>query len=92
MNQKTYEVILQTSTGDTRTVAVPSPTGVQAGDAARPLMVEGEAIISITELPEGDTRDLDGSSPKTQAEELAPVTPGAAAVDIEPAVRSDIHG
>lgn len=92
MNQKTYEVTLQTSTGDTRTVAVPSPTGVQAGDAARPLMVEGEAIISITELPEGDTRDLDGRSPKTQAEELAPVTPGAAAVDIDPTVRSDIHG
>jgi hypothetical protein len=92
MSQKTYEVTLQTPTGDTRTVAVPSPTGVQAGDAARPLMADGEAILSITELPEGDTRDLDGGLPKTQAEELAPVTPGAAAVDIDPTGRSDIHG
>jgi hypothetical protein len=92
MNQKTYEVTLQTPTGETRKVAVPSPTGVQAGDAARPLMVEGEAIISITELPEGDTRDLDGGLPKTQAEELAPVTPGAAAVDKDSVGRSDIHG
>jgi hypothetical protein len=72
MTQKTYEVTLQTPTGDTRTVVVPSPTGVQAGDAARPLMADGEAIVSITELPESDTRDLDGGLPKTQAEELAP--------------------
>ncbi len=92
MSQKTYEVTLQTDAGDTRTVTVPSPTGVQAGDAARPLMAEGEAILAITELPEGDTRDLDGGSPKTQAEELAPVTPGAAAVDTDPAVRGETHG
>lgn len=92
MNHKTYEVILQTPTGDTRTVAVPSPTGVQAGDAARPLMTEGEVIVSITELPEDDTRDLDGGLPKTQAEELAPVTPGAAAVDIDPSFRTPTHG
>lgn len=92
MSQKTYEVTLQTRTGDTRTVAVPSPTGVQAGDAARPLMADGEAIISITELPEGDTRDLDGGLPKTQAEELAPVSPGATAVDIDPSSRSETHG
>ncbi len=81
MSQKSYEVTLQSQTGDTRTVAVPSPTDVQAGDAARRLMADGEAIISITELPEGDTRALDGGLPKTQAEELAPVTPAAAAVE-----------
>lgn len=92
MNQKTYEVTLQTPTGETRTVAVPSPTGVQAGDAARPLMVEGEAIVSIAELPEGDTRDLDGGLPKTQAEELAPVTPTVAALDDDTTIRSEPHG
>lgn len=83
MTQKIYEVTLETASGDTRTVAVPSPTGVQAGDAARPLMQEGEAILKITELPEGDERDLDGGLPKSQAEELAPVTPGAAAVSTD---------
>ena len=92
MSQKTYEVTLQNRTGDTRTVAVPSPTGVQAGDAARPLMVEGEAILAITELPEGDTRELVGGLPKTQAEELAPVSPGAAAVDIDHSFRRETHG
>ncbi len=92
MSQKIYEVTIQTQTGDTRTVAVPSPTGVQAGDAARPLMADGESIISITQLPEGDTRHLDGGLPKTQAEELAPVTPAAAAVDNAAPIRSEPHG
>ena len=92
MSQKTYEVTLQTRTGDTRTVAVPSTTGVQAGDAARPVMADGESILSITELPEGDTRDLDGGLPKTQAEELAPVSPGSVAVDTDPSSRSETDG
>lgn len=80
MTQKTYEVTLENASGDTRIVAVPSPTGVQAGDAARPLMEESEFILDITELPEGDVPDLDAGPPHSQAEELAPVTPGAAAV------------
>lgn len=80
MTLKTYEVTLETASGETRTVTVPSPTGVQAGDAARPLMVEGETVLDITELRGDDGRNLDAAPPKTQAEELAPVTPGAAAV------------
>lgn len=83
MTDKTYEVTLATASGDTRTVTVPSPNGVQAGDAARPLMQEGESILGIAETQgDGDQR-LDGRPPRTQAEELAPVTPGAAAVNID---------
>lgn len=81
MTDKTFTVILETETGVRREVVVPSPTGVQAGDAARPLMREDEAIVEIHELPEDDDRDLDGGLPRTQAAELASVTPGSAAVD-----------
>ena len=80
MTDKIYEVTLETASGGTRTVTVPSPTGVQAGDAARPLMQEGEFIHGITEVRGDDGRDLDAQTPRTQAEELAPVTPGAASV------------
>lgn len=83
MTLKTYEVTLETASGDTRTVAVPSPTGVQAGDAARPLMRDGETILEITELRGDDGRNLDAAPPKIQAEELAPVTEGAAAVNTD---------
>lgn len=83
MTMKTYEVTLETASGDTRTVTVPSPSGVQAGDAARPLMQEGETILEITELRGDDGRDFDAAPPRTQAEELAPVTEGAAAVSTD---------
>lgn len=83
MTDKTYEVTLATASGDTRTVSVPSPTGVQAGDAARPLMRENETILSIAEIRGDDGRNLDAERPKTQAEELAKVTPGAAAVSTD---------
>lgn len=92
MTRKTYQVTLQTPAGDTRTVTVPSPTGVQAGDAARPLMADGEAILTITELPGDDTRDLDGGPPRTQAEEAAGVTPGAAAVNVDAPSRTSTGG
>lgn len=75
---KIYKVTLVMG-GQTRQVRVPSPTDVQAGDAAAPLMRSGEAIQSIEEV-EDDGRELDAPAPKTQAEELAPVTPGVAAV------------
>lgn len=80
---RTYKVTL-VSGGQTREVRVPSPTDVQAGDAAAPLMRSGEAIQSIEEV-EDDGGGLDAAPPKTQAEELAPVTPGAAAVSIDKA-------
>ncbi len=80
MTDKTYEVTVETTSGGTRTVGVPSPTGVQAGDAARPLMQEGEAILGITEVRDDEGRIPDALPPRTQAEELASVTPGVAAV------------
>jgi hypothetical protein len=80
MTLQTYEVTLETLTGDKRVVTVPSPSGVQAGDAARPLMQDGEAILEIVERRDDEQRHFDAAPPKTQAEELAPVTEGAAAV------------
>jgi len=67
--------------GDERTVRVPSPTSVQAGDAAVALMKPGEAIVSINEAVDDGLHHADGAPPRTQAEELAPVTPGSASVD-----------
>lgn len=64
--------------GQTREVRVPSPTGVQAGDAAASLARPGEAIQSIEEVEDNGLQQADGSPPKSQAAELAPVTPGAA--------------
>ena len=58
-----------------------SETDVQAGDAAAPLMASGEAILSIEEIEDDGTVVVDGSPSKSQAAELAPVTPGSAALD-----------
>lgn len=77
MSLRTYRVTVGGPTG-TRELHVPSPTDVQAADAAAPLMNEGEAILSIMETSE-EGRALDGPPPRSQAAELAPVTPGAAA-------------
>ena len=84
MTNKTYSVSLETAEGARRDVTVPSPTDVQAGDAARLLMGEGESIIAITALPRDDNRALDGEPPQSQAAELAPVTRGAAAAPAPP--------
>lgn len=80
MTLKTFEVTLDTPGGDKRVVTVPSPSGVQAGDAARPLMQDGEVILEIVERRDDEQRHFDAAPPKTQAEELEPVTEGAAAV------------
>lgn len=66
--------------GDSRTLRVPSPTDVQAGDAAAKLMRPGEAILAITEVADDGLQHADGPPPKSQAAELASVTPGAASV------------
>ena len=76
MSQKTYSVTLGTTGGDTREVRVTSPTDVQAGDAARPLMSQGESILEIRETH--DDAPIDSGPPVSQAAELAPVTPGFA--------------
>lgn len=84
MSMKFYNVTLRTNGAD-RVIRVPSPTGVQATDAAVPLMREGEQIIGIEEVEDDGLQRADGFPPKTQAEELAPVTPGMAATDISSA-------
>ncbi len=78
MTMRTYSVTLGAAGAATREVKVVSPTDVQAGDAARPLMTEGESILEIRETLD-DLRTIDAGPPVSQAAELAPVTPGAAA-------------
>ena len=73
--------------GQTREVRVPSLTGVQAGDAAASLARPGEAIQSIEEVEDDGLEQVDGLPPKSQAAELAPVTPGAAAAPAPPETR-----
>ncbi|RZJ45938.1 MAG: hypothetical protein EON87_06285 [Brevundimonas sp.] len=76
---KLFRIVVHGPGGD-RTIRVPSPTEVQAGDAAAPLMVEGDAIVSVEEELDA-SQVADTAPPKTQAEELAPITPGAAAAE-----------
>lgn len=76
---KFYEVVVGSDSGPKRTLRVASPTDVQAGDAAAPLMRPQESILSMREIPDDGLQNADGPPPKTQAEELAPVTPGMAA-------------
>jgi len=92
MTMKTYSVTLGGPGGATREVRVPSPTDVQAGDAARPLMQEGESIVTITEITGDSSPPLDAAPPKSQAAELAPVTPGVAAAYQPDTTGSDDHG
>lgn len=79
MTLRVYEVTLGRD-GGTRTVRVPSETDVQASDAAMPLALPGETVLSVkaVETYVGQD-DLQGVPPKSQAAELADVTPGAAA-------------
>ena len=86
MSMKTYAVRLGSPENGERDVIVPSPTDVQAADAARPLMREDESVLSITVL--NDAALLDGAPPKTQAAELAPVTPESAAA---PEAKTDLE-
>ncbi|WP_235560378.1 hypothetical protein [Brevundimonas sp. Leaf363] len=79
MTMKLFRIVVHGPGGD-RTIRVPSPTEVQAGDAAAPLMAEGDAIVSVEEELDA-SQVADAAPPKTQAEELTPVTPGAAAAD-----------
>lgn len=74
-----YEVIVGSDSGPQRRLRVTSPTDVQAADAAATLMRAHEAILSIRETPDDGLQQADAPPPKTQAEELAPLTPGAAA-------------
>lgn len=74
-----YEITARSDDGQERKLRVSSPTDVQAADAAAPLLTSRESIIAIREVPDDGLQQADGSPPKTQSEELAPVTPGVAA-------------
>jgi hypothetical protein len=74
-----YEVVVGSDSGPQRRLRVTSPTDTQAADAAAPLMRAHEAILSIRETPDDGLQQADSPPPKTQAEELAPDTPGMAA-------------
>ncbi len=80
MSMRLYAVVLEAN-GIQREVRVPSPTDVQAADAAAPLMQDGEAIVSISEVEGEGWTSAGAAPPKSQAEEFAPVTPGAASLD-----------
>ncbi|MFS0710251.1 hypothetical protein [Brevundimonas phoenicis] len=74
-----YEVVVGSDSGPQRRLRVASPTDVQAADAAAPLMRAQEAILSIRETPDDGLQQVDAPPPQTQAQELAPVTPGVTA-------------
>lgn len=80
MSLRLYRVALGQDGGSSRKVHVMSETDVQAGDAAAPLMTEGESILAIEEIEDDGSVVVDAPPAKSQAAELAPVTPGAAAV------------
>lgn len=91
MSLRLYKVALGQTGGATRHVHVMSETDVQAGDAASPLMEAGEALLSIEEIEDDGSVVVDGPPPKSQAAELAPVTPGAAAAETSPSERGDVE-
>ncbi|WP_235560454.1 hypothetical protein [Brevundimonas sp. Leaf363] len=80
MSLRLYRVGLGQDGGSARQVHVMSETDVQAGDAAAPLMAAGESILSIKQIEDDGSVVVDAPLAKSQAAELAPVTPGAAAV------------
>ena len=91
MSMRTYAVTVGIDGGATRDVRVVSPTDVQAGDAARSLMSQDESILAITEV-EDDDLGADAGPPKSQAAELAPVTPGEAAAPEPGATSENAYG
>lgn len=66
MSMKTYSVTLGAPGGATREVLVPSPTDVQAGDAAVALGKPGEAITRIVEIDDDGLQRADGPPAGTQ--------------------------
>ncbi len=95
MTLKTYHVKLRAPSGVERAVTVPSPTDVQAADAARPLMGENEVILSVAQVDDeaaSDALTLDAAPPKSQAAEFAPITSGLAAAQQPTSASERDHG
>lgn len=76
---KFYAITAADAQGAERKLRAPSPTDVQAADAAAPLMKTGESVHLIRETPDDGLQRADGPPPRTQAGKLAPTTPGMAA-------------
>ncbi|HYC68282.1 hypothetical protein [Brevundimonas sp.] len=60
-----YHVTVGVAGGETRVLKVPSKTDVQAGDAAAPLMSQGESILSIQETDD-PYQEVDAAPAGTQ--------------------------
>lgn len=67
MSTRLFKVTFEGPTG-TREVVVPSPTEVQAADAAVVGALPGEAIVSIEKV-DSDEHQADMAPPTTQAEQ-----------------------
>lgn len=78
MTLRFYEVEFERG-GRRHVLRVPSETGVQAADAAAPRLVEGDLILSITEVADDGLQRADAGPPLSQAAEVAELTPGEAA-------------
>jgi len=87
MTTRFFDVRLERD-GEERKVRVPSQTGVQAADAAAPLMVSGERIVGIEAAQDDGLQQADAPPALSQAAELSDVTPGAAAAP-KPAPATD---
>jgi hypothetical protein len=78
MTMRFYEVEIER--GSRRHVLrVPSETDVQAADAAASRLVEGDVILSITEVADDGLQRADALPALSQAAEVAEVSPGEAA-------------
>lgn len=61
---KFYEIVVADAHGAERKLRVPSPTDVQAADAAAPLLNNGDSILSIRETPDDGLQRTDGPPPQ----------------------------
>lgn len=77
MSIQSYRIVIHGKEGD-REVRVASPTGVEAIDAASPLLRPGETLGPVAEVDGDGLQQTDAPAPKSQAGELADVKPGMA--------------
>lgn len=73
MSMRIWEVRIGAAGGGERTVRVPSKTGVQAYDAATPLMKPGETILGAEEADDDGYQQADIGPPGNQHHPDRPV-------------------